>query len=263
MNAPLLRGTGPELLLAHGAGSDVQDSYGPLIDDLTEYRTVIGPDYPGSGSTPLPGRPLTLDELADHIVESAVRHGADTFAISGFSMGCSVAVRAAVRHPERVTALILSAGFAHPNPRLRLAVETWRALGRHLPESRELAAYLSLMVGGPEWLDERSTDEIEEQLTLFAGGLPPGADAQLALFEHIDVRPDLARIAVPTLVVSPLRDLLITPLHSRELADGIPGARLAALDCGHAIAAEEPAAWAALIRDFLTSVEETPGRVRG
>jgi len=142
-------------------------------------------------------------------------------------------------------------------------VDTWRALGRHLPESRELAAYLSLMVGGPEWLDERSADEIEEQLTLFADGLPPGADAQLALFDHIDVRLDLARIAVPTLVVSPLRDLLITPLRSRELADGIPGARLATLECGHAIAAEEPAAWAALIQDFLTSVEETPDRVRG
>lgn len=263
MNAPLIRGSGPALLLAHGAGSDVQDSYGPLIDDLAEYRTVIGPDYPGSGSTPLPGRPLTLDELADHITENAVQHGVETFAISGFSMGCSVALRAATRHPERVTALILSAGFAHPNPRLRLAVDTWRALGRNLPESRELAAYLSLMVGGPEWLDERSTDEIEEQLALFAGGLPPGTDAQLALFDDIDVRPDLARIAVPTLVVSPLRDLLITPLHSRELANGIPGARLVTMDCGHAIAAEEPAAWAALIRDFLTSVVETPGRVRG
>ncbi len=263
VNAPLLQGDGPALLLAHGAGSDVQDSFGPLIDDLAEYRTVIGPDYPGSGNTPLSGRPLTLDELADHITESAVRHGAEKYAISGFSMGCSVAVRAAARHPERVTALILSAGFAHPNPRLRLVVDTWRALGRNLPRSRELAAYLALMVGGPEWLDERSTEEIEEQLTLFAGALPPGTDAQLALFDHIDVRADLARISVPTLVVSPLRDLLVTPLHSRELADGIPGARLAALDCGHAIAAEEPAAWAALIRDFLTSGEEAPGRVRG
>jgi len=78
-------------------------------------------------------------------------------------------------------------------------VDTWRALGRHLPESRELAAFLFLMVGGPEWLDERSVDDIEEQLTRFADGLPPGADAQLSLFDHIDVRLDLARIAVPTL----------------------------------------------------------------
>ncbi|MFF9195952.1 alpha/beta fold hydrolase [Streptomyces sp. NPDC014779] len=247
-------GSGPALLLAHGAGSDVQDSFGPVIASLAESRTVIGPDYPGSGSTPLTDRPLNLDNLADEIVESAVQSGAESFAISGFSMGTTVAVRAAVRHPEQVRALVLSAGFAFPNPRMRLAVDTWRALGRRDPAGRELAAYLSLMVGGPDWLDERSGAEIEEQLGLFAAGLPAGTDAQLALFEQIDVRPDLARVRVPVLVVSPSRDLLITPLHSRELANGIPGAELAVLDCGHAIAAERPAEWAELIRSFLDRV---------
>ncbi|MCX2181903.1 alpha/beta hydrolase [Streptomyces sp. SKN60] len=248
-------GTGPGLLLAHGAGSDVRDSFGPLIGSLSESRTVVGPDFPGSGSTPLADRALSLDILADEIVESAVQSGVHSFAISGFSMGTTVAIRAAVRHPERVTALVLSAGFAFPNPRLRLAIDTWRSLGRSDPAGRDLAAYLSLMVGGPDWLDERSGAEIEEQLGLFAAGMPPGADAQLALFDHIDVRPDLAAIRVPVLVVSPARDLLITPLHSRELANGIPGAELAVLDCGHAIAAERPAEWAALIREFLDRVD--------
>ncbi len=84
--------------------------------------------------------------------------------------------------------------------------------------------------------------------------MPPGTDAQLALFDELDVRADLARIDVPVLVVSPSGDLLITPIHSRELAEGIPGARLATLDCGHAIAAELPAEWAALINGFLSSV---------
>ncbi|MET9950595.1 alpha/beta hydrolase [Streptomyces sp. NPDC006339] len=247
-------GSGPGLLLAHGAGSDVQDSFGPVIESLAQSRTVIGPDYPGSGSTPLSDETLSLDMLADGIVESAVQSGADTFAISGFSMGTTVAVRAAVRHPERVTALVLSAGFAFPNPRLRLVVETWRALGRRDPAGRELAAFLSLAVGGPDWLDERSGDEIEEQLRLFAAGMPPGTDAQLALFETIDVRSDLARVRVPTLVVCAERDLLTTPVHSRELVDGIPGAGWAVLECGHAIAAERPAAWAELIRDFLDGV---------
>ncbi|MER6214345.1 hypothetical protein ABT213_09810 [Streptomyces sp. NPDC001674] len=48
--------------------------------------------------------------------------------------------------------------------------------------------------------------------------MPPGTDAQLALFDEIDIRADLARIDVPVLVVSPSGDLLITPIHSRELA---------------------------------------------
>ncbi|MFJ8015658.1 alpha/beta fold hydrolase [Streptomyces sp. NPDC096339] len=251
----IVSGSGPGLLLAHGAGSDVEDSFGPILESLAAHRTVVGPDYQGSGINPLPDRPLTLDGLADHIVESAVQSGVHSFAISGFSMGAAVAVRAAVRHPERVTALVLSAGFARPNARLDLVIGTWRALGAPGGDGRVLASYLSLMVGGTRWLDERSHEEIGEQVELFSAGMPPGADAQLALFDDIDVRGDLARIAVPTLVVSPLGDLLVTPVHSRELVDGIRGARLATLDCGHAIAAERPAEWAELITGFLAGVD--------
>ncbi len=253
----MLRGSGPELLLAHGAGSDIEDSFGPVLEELAARHTVVGPDYPGSGKTPLPGRQLTLDELADYLVESAVSAGVETFALAGFSMGSAVAVRAAARHPLRVTALALSAGFARPNPRLRMVIDTWRALGRRAAETgsaedgRTLASYLSLVVGGTAWLDARTEEETEEQLAAFAAGLPPGMDEQLAVFDHIDVRPDLARIAVPTLVVSPSGDLITSPSHSAELAAGIPGARLVTLDCGHALAAERPAEWAAALTEFL------------
>ncbi|MYU24148.1 alpha/beta fold hydrolase [Streptomyces sp. SID8352] len=252
-SAPLVLGSGPALVLAHGAGSDVRDSYGPVLDALAERHTVIGPDYPGSGSAPLTDAPLTLDALADHVVAAGLRSGAETFAVSGFSMGTAVAVRAAVRHPGRVTALVLSSGFARPNARLRLVVDVWRALGRS-GDGRSLAAYLSLVVGGASWLDERTPGELEEQLVQFAAGLPPGTDRQLALLETVDVTGDLGSVRVPTLVVSPREDVLATPFHSRELADGIPGAELATLDCGHAIAAERPADWARLVTDFLAGV---------
>ncbi|MDT0445152.1 alpha/beta fold hydrolase [Streptomyces johnsoniae] len=252
--APLVRGQGPGLLLAHGAGSDIQDSFGPVLDALAKSRTLVGPDYPGSGTTPSAAGPLTLDGLADHIVESSVRAGVHSFAISGFSMGTTVAVRAAIRHPERVTALVLSAGFARPSPRLRLAIDTWRALVESGGDNRTLAAYLSLVVGSVDWLEDRSQDELEEQVRLFSQGLPPGTAQQLKLLNTIDVRADLPRIRVPVLVVSPHGDLLTTPVHSRELAAGIPGARLVSVDSGHAIAAERPGPWAALITEFLDAV---------
>ncbi|MFJ7062876.1 alpha/beta fold hydrolase [Streptomyces griseobrunneus] len=251
---PLKLGKGPGLLLAHGAGSDIQDSYGPVIERLTAVSTVVGPDFPGSGNCPLPQGRLTLDGTADYLVASAVRAGVESFAISGFSMGTAVAVRAATRHPDRVTGLILSSGFAYPNSRLRLVIDTWRALARDTRNPRTLASYLSLLVGGPQWLDGRSPEEVEEQVALFSAGMPVGADAQLAMFDHIDVREDLRTITVPTLVISPLADLITTPLHSRELADGIPHAELVTLDCGHAIAAERPEAWADAMTKFLTAL---------
>ncbi|MFI6515826.1 alpha/beta fold hydrolase [Spirillospora sp. NPDC050679] len=243
-------GHGPALLLAHGAGSDIDDSFGPLLDGLARDRTVIAPHYPGSGPVPRSAAPLDPDALADRLAVTAADAGFDAFAVLGFSTGAPLAVRTAVRHPGRVTALVLSAGFARANARLRAALETWRALGA-LRERRTLARYLALQVFSARWLDERTPREVEELLDGIAAGLPPGADDQLDLAMRIDVRADLPAVTAPTLVVSATGDHLTSPWHGRELAEGIPRARLAELDCGHAIAAERPADWLAVIRDFL------------
>ncbi|MEV2278062.1 alpha/beta hydrolase [Nocardiopsis sp. NPDC049922] len=250
---PLITGSGPGLLLAHGAGSDVQDSFGPLLPALAERYTVVGADYPGSGAQPPTDDALSLDLLADRVVGSADEAGLGTFAVVGFSMGTAVAVRAATRHPDRVRALVLSAGLAAPSPRLRLAVDTWRALERS--ENPEvLAAYLSLLVNSRAWLDGRSHEQIRAQISRFQEAVPTGSGAQLELLRGVDVRGDLAHVTVPTLVVSPTDDLLVSPGHSRELLAGIDGARLVELDCGHAVADECAREWTDAITGFLDTV---------
>ena len=47
----VVKGTGPALLLVHGAGGSVQANYGPILGTLTQYFTVIAPDLPGSGKS--------------------------------------------------------------------------------------------------------------------------------------------------------------------------------------------------------------------
>lgn len=61
-----------------------------------------------------------MDELADQLVAAADAEGLDTFAISGFSLGGPIAIRAAARHPKRVNALVLTATFAHRDSKLDL-----------------------------------------------------------------------------------------------------------------------------------------------
>ncbi|GAA5072465.1 alpha/beta fold hydrolase [Nocardia iowensis] len=246
----LVRGTGPGLLLAHGASSDIQDSFGPLVDRLAREHTVVGPDYPGSGATPRAEKPLTADELADQLVAAADRAGLNTFAVLGFSTGSPIAVRTAIRHPDRVTALVLSAGLARPNPRLRLVVETWRALAA-AGDPRSLAAYLVLIGWSARWLDERSATELDTLIEAITSALPAGADDQLDLLTRIDVRADLGAIRVPTLVVAAAHDQVVSSAHSRELLAGIPGARYVELDSGHALADERPGEWAQIVIDFL------------
>ena len=125
--ATTVTGSGPALLLAHGATGSIEGNFGPVLPALAATHTVIAPDYPGSGRTPVAAAPLDLDALADSVVDSAVRRGAGRFAVLGFSLGTLVAVRAAVRHPERVTALVLTAGFARPDDHILGLLPGWRA----------------------------------------------------------------------------------------------------------------------------------------
>lgn len=248
--ARIVRGSGPGLLLAHGAGGGIDANYGPIIEGLAECYTVVGPDYPGSGSTPRATEPLTLDGLADALIEAGVAEGLKTFAITGYSLGGAVAIRAATRHPERVTALVLTAGFAYPNPRLRLAVRLWRELLQS-GESERLAAVLSLIGVGAPFMDGLSQAELDVALKTGADTTPPGTPDHVYLVDRIDVRDELAKVGVPTLVISTAHDGLVTPYHHRQLAEGIPRAELTEIASGHLVFAERPEEWLIAIRTFL------------
>ncbi|MEV7087952.1 alpha/beta fold hydrolase [Streptomyces sp. NPDC093085] len=124
--ATTVTGSGPGLLLAHGATGSIAGNFAPVLPALAAAHTVVAPDYPGSGETPVAGAPLGLDALTDAVVDSAVRRGVGRFTLAGFSLGTLVAVRAAVRHPERVTGLVLTAGFARPDDHLLGLLPGWR-----------------------------------------------------------------------------------------------------------------------------------------
>ncbi|MFJ2577751.1 alpha/beta fold hydrolase [Kitasatospora aureofaciens] len=228
--ARIVRGSGPGLLLAHGAGGSARDNWGPLLPDLAAHRTVVAPDYPGSGDTPYePGEP-TLDELADRLVATAVEEGLDTFDLAGYSLGAAVAVRAATRHPERVRSLLLLAGVAGGSARLRLLA----GLAIDLADRpADLARLMLTVVFGGTWVDALRAGEFAVLQEALNSPVPQAFRQQFRLAAEVDVRAELAGITVPALVVSTTEDQLVPPSQHRSLADGIPGARLAELPSGH------------------------------
>ncbi|MBA4862943.1 alpha/beta fold hydrolase [Streptomyces sp. PSKA54] len=244
------RGTGPGLLLAHGAGGGIEANYGPIMEGLTARHTVVGVDYPGAGATPKAQEPLDIDELADQLVAAADAEGLGTFAVSGYSLGGPVAIRLATRHPERVSSLVLSATFSHADTRTDLAVSLWQHLfetGQHTV----LAQYLNLMALGEPALNALTPAQVRAAAEQLATALPSGTGEQVDLVRRVDVRGDLADIAVPTLVVVTTADPLISPALQRELAAAIPTAEIAELPIGHLPFVEAPQEWLKLISDFL------------
>jgi len=76
-----------------------------------------------------------------------------------------------------------------------------------------------------------------------------------AVMARADLRPTLAAIACPTLVVGGADDLLTPPDCSREIAAAIPGAQLQLLpECGHMLTWEQPQAVTSLLTDWLAGL---------
>jgi pimeloyl-ACP methyl ester carboxylesterase len=243
-------GTGPGLLLAHGAGGSVALNYGPILEGLGAGHTVVGVDYPGTGRTPRAAGPLSVDFLADQLVAAADAEGLQRFALAGFSLGGPVAIRAAAKHPDRVSALVLTATFAYRDARLDLAAKLWGEL-YEAGDAVRLAEFLTLVAFSPEALKAMPEPGLRVAIDGLAELIPAGTPEHVDLVRRADVRRDLAAITAPTLVISTTADPLVSPRLHEELAEKIPGARLARIDTGHLPFAERPAEWLALITRFL------------
>ncbi|MBV1942541.1 alpha/beta hydrolase [Streptomyces sp. BV286] len=243
-------GSGPGLLLAHGAGSSLAGTYGPVLETLATRHTVVGIDYPGSGDTPRSATPLSLDDLADQLVAAADAEGIDRFAISGYSLGGPVAIRTATRHPERVTALVLTAAFPHRDNRLALA-STIQSKIAASGDRQLLAAFQLMMALGTQALESMPAEQLQQTLGYVAASTVDGSSEQTDLVGQLDVRDDLADITVPTLVISTTDDRLVSPALHRHLAETIPSAQLAEIATGHLPMLERTDEWLQLTTDFL------------
>lgn len=244
-----IRGNGPGLVLLHANSSTGAGSWGTVLDELAARYTVVLPNFPGSGGTPLPDGPIDPDTVADQVVDTAEKAGLDRFVLGGASLGGPVAIRVAARHPERVTRLVTYNGYAKPHPTLRLELELWASmLARGDSDVGKLLVSFTFS-------DAFLTAMTDEQVNALAAGMAahaaPGTAAQVDLALRLDVRDDLGRIRVPTLVISATEDAHIPPSQSREIADGIAGARLVTVTGGHGSIIEDPKQTLSALLGFL------------
>jgi pimeloyl-ACP methyl ester carboxylesterase len=109
-------GAGPAVVAVHGITANGL-SWGPVADQLGGDVRLIAPDLAGrAGSRDEPG-PYGLARHADDVVALLDARGIDRAVVAGHSMGAFVAALAAVRHPDRVTSVVMvDGGLAFPLP---------------------------------------------------------------------------------------------------------------------------------------------------
>jgi pimeloyl-ACP methyl ester carboxylesterase len=114
-----IHGSGEPLVLLHGAFSAIGTSFGELLPSLAEGRQVIAFEMQAHGRTPDIDRPLSIEQMADDVAAALRQLGIERADIFGYSMGASVALHLAIRHPDVVRKLVLASvtynlGGVHP-----------------------------------------------------------------------------------------------------------------------------------------------------
>jgi class 3 adenylate cyclase/pimeloyl-ACP methyl ester carboxylesterase len=217
-----------------------------LYRELARDHTLIRYDARGNGLSDREVEEVTFETFV-HDLETVVdAAGVERFALLGISQGCAVSVGYAVKHPERVTHLVLYGGFAVGwNKRLVTEAEKQKysamvtlmglGWGQDDPAFRQL--FTSQFVPGAskqqaDWFNELqriSTSPADAVRTFMAAG-------------NIDVTNLLTKLTVPTLVMHARDDARVPFDAGRQMAAGIPGARFVPLPSrNHLILEDEPA----------------------
>jgi pimeloyl-[acyl-carrier protein] methyl ester esterase len=260
-----VRGSGPALVLLHGWGLNVRVWDG-LAAALCDRFRVIAVDLPGHGrSAWLPER-SSLEQQAAQVAETVAAITAE-YSLLGWSLGGQIALQlAAAQHapgarPPTVAAAMdrlvliattprLTAGpdWPHGAPLERLAAQ---ADALETDYRRTVSDFLELQVRG-----SAGSAEALQQLraALFAHGYPGLAALArgLDLLRETDLRPLLADITLPTLVIAGQYDRVTLPAASHALADSLPDARYVEIHrAAHAPFLSHLPELSALICEFL------------
>ncbi|WP_300055033.1 alpha/beta fold hydrolase [uncultured Roseobacter sp.] len=219
--------------------------WGPTFDAWAMDRRFIRYDERGNGLSDWDVKDITFEAFVRDLETVVDALGLERFPLLGISQGCAVSVAYAARHPERVSGLILVAGYAtgwrigasaeEQARREAVLTLTRHGWGTSNPAYRHIFSQTFMPDARPEdleWFDEF------QRLTVS----PENAVRFQVAFGTIDVREDLPKIQVPTIVFHARDDERIALDQGRALAAGIPGAEFVVLDSkNHILLGHEPA----------------------
>jgi pimeloyl-ACP methyl ester carboxylesterase len=233
-------GRGDPVVLVHGLGDDHR-AWRRVVAPLMLSRRVVLYDLRGHGGSPLGDADGSLAQLGADLVEVLDDAGLERAVIAGFSLGGTIAMRAAVDAPERVAALAL----VGTSSRVNKAAREWYAERAAMVE-RDDPELRKTLDGDTEDVYRNRPEEIEAGLRIRRESTadPRGfANACLAM-ASLNERPlddELGAIAVPTVIVAGDNDQHCPPRASEIIAEKIPGSSMRVLeDTGHPLPVERP-----------------------
>jgi pimeloyl-ACP methyl ester carboxylesterase/DNA-binding winged helix-turn-helix (wHTH) protein len=224
------------------------------LRELTSHHRLIRYDERGNGLSQWDVKEMSLDlwvQDLETVVEAA---GVVRFALLGMSQGGAVAIAYAIRHPERVSHLVLVGAFsrgliARGTPEQMAARRALQTLvradwGKNNPDFRSMFTRFYIPYNSTPEQHQWFNDLQQKSAS------PENAARIMTLIDEISIRPLLPQVSVPTIVFHGGSDRVIPAEEGRILAAEIPGARFVPLNTGnHILLAEEPA-WPVFLEEL-------------
>jgi pimeloyl-ACP methyl ester carboxylesterase/DNA-binding winged helix-turn-helix (wHTH) protein len=237
------------------------------LTKVMQHNTLLRYDQRGSGLSDWNVNDFSFERTVQDFAELVDAAGLQKFAILGGCQGAAVGIAYAVRHPERVTKLILNGTFAngwpppgpgaqeHLNAMLTLIRSGW---GRDNPAFRQL------------WTTLFRPDANSAEAALFnelqrIASSPENAARMMAEFPNIRVLDMLPKISCPTLVLHSRDDATVPVQEGKLIAARIRGARFVELPSRSHMVGPGDHGWELFVQEFSTFMgwqEKAPARVR-
>lgn len=232
--------------------------WGYFLEALSQDHTLLRYDQRGTGLSDWNIDSFAFEDQVRDLETVIDAAGLKRFALLCISQGTPVGITYAVRHPERVSHLVLHGGYARG--RRRRSTDP-----AHVEESEAMMKLMEIGWGknDPSWRQFFTSQFIpggsSEQHDWFnelqrISTSPANAVRLLRDFEQVDVTARLPQVQCPTLVLHSTRDLRVPFAEGRIVAAGIAHARFVPLDsASHLMVQSDPAwpRWQEEVREFL------------
>jgi len=257
----------PVLFLLHGGPGGDHTGFKSVVGRLRDVAQLIYVDHRGSGrSAPADPRTCTLDQNIQDVEALRAYLGLAKISILGSSYGGMVGQGYAIRHPDRISNLVLvgtAPSFRFIDDARRKVQEQgsdeqrrvcdwlWNGSFNSLDQLRQFHRAM-----GPWYSLRFDEEQFERGWQLGRNNFEQLNFGFSTFLREFDFTEQLHRITCPTLVLAGEQDWICAPQHGREIADGIPRAHFKLFaHSAHSIAKDEPEAFLAAVRGFLTYTE--------
>lgn len=236
----------PALVLGNSLGTDFS-LWDTILPRLLRHFYVIRYDMRGHGGSDAPAGAYTIDLLTDDL-EAVIRAaGLRRYAYCGVSLGGMIGMNLGARQPQGLERLVLcNTTTAFPDPKLWSArIEAVLQGGMASITDAALGRFFT-----PEFVANNSVACQRARNTLL-GISPQGYAGCCAAIRDMNLAPALARIQVPTLVITGSRDQSTPVAFGQAIAEGIADSRLVTLESAHLPCVETPIAYTDALVAFL------------